>query len=120
MTPDEKGDSPPTDPRPSPAASDPVDQTPSVVRTAHTAPTSSVSARQSDTLLSAPPLTREDLELDERLRACERQIEDLKARIATIERPPAKFGPPLPSARWFWLVFLAGLALAWQILSHFR
>jgi hypothetical protein len=72
----------------------------------------------SDTLLSAPQITREDLAFDARLSEAEREIRDIQVRLERLERTPAQ--DPLTSQkfRWFWLVFLAGLALAWQILAR--
>ncbi|HET9954753.1 MAG TPA: hypothetical protein VFQ61_09615 [Polyangiaceae bacterium] len=76
----------------------------------------------SDTLLSAPtPATREDFAFDERLSEAERRVAELLLRVEHLERAagrPSQNRPP--RALWFWFVFLAGLALAWQILSRFR
>lgn len=75
----------------------------------------------SDTLLSAPtPATRDELALDNRLSTCERTIEELLIRAERLERRPAEPAPAADRSWWFWLVFLAGLALAWQILAQFR
>jgi hypothetical protein len=77
-------------------------------------------ATSSDTLLSVPQATRADLALDERLAAVEREVRDLNQRLVTLtEREPERRGSR-PQMHWFWLLFLAGLALAWQILTHLR
>jgi hypothetical protein len=78
------------------------------------------SAPASDTLLSAPQVTREDLAFDKRLLACERELEEVRQRVERLEQRPLETNPAPTFSRWFWLVFLAALALAWQILAHFR
>ena len=75
----------------------------------------------SDTLLSLPtPASREDLAFDERVSACERQIEELSRRVQTLERRGQSIAETPERGRWMWLVFLAALALVWQIISLFR
>jgi hypothetical protein len=75
----------------------------------------------SDTLLSVPaPVTREDLQLDERLSATEQKLTELESRILSLERRPAATSDGSQRSYRFWLVFLAGLAAAWQIVEHFR
>jgi len=81
----------------------------------------SLAPARSDTLLSAPAqATREDLALEQRLSECERQVSELDARLEALERRPVELQPSATGFRWFWLVFLAAVALAWQIVSHFR
>jgi hypothetical protein len=75
--------------------------------------------RGSDTLLSVPaPAARDALE--ERLGQVERKLEELRFRLEKLElhpRPPAA----APEVKWWpWLLFLAALALAWQIVALFR
>jgi hypothetical protein len=73
----------------------------------------------SDTLLSVPaPATREDLE--HRLAAVERRLEELLVRLEILERLPQAPARSSEPPWWPWLVFLAGLALAWQIFALFR
>lgn len=74
-----------------------------------------------DTLLSVPAsATREDLALDQRLADVERKLEELQLRVSGLETRTK-----LPSAstdrHWaIWLIFLAVLALAWQIVGQFK
>ncbi|MFZ5894477.1 MAG: hypothetical protein ACOY0T_25670 [Myxococcota bacterium] len=91
-----------------------ADETPSVIRQMEIKP----SAPSSDTLLSAPTLTREDLALEERLSTAERNLNELMLRVEQLERRPLSREGDAPRLRWIWLLFLAGLALAWQILSR--
>ena len=75
----------------------------------------------SDTLLSVPAsATREDLALEQRLATCERRIHELELRLSDMEA--RRGGQPARGDRhWaFWLVFLAGLAVAWQIIALLR
>jgi hypothetical protein len=75
----------------------------------------------SDTLLSVPAsATREDLALDHRLAACERRLDEVDARLASLEQR-RKDPAPAADRKWtFWLFFMAALAIAWQILALFR
>ena len=73
----------------------------------------------SDTLLSAPTLTRADLELEERLSTAERNLSELMLRVERLERRPIENVEPGARPTWIWLAFLAALAIAWQILSRF-
>ncbi len=87
----------------------------------HARPNLPGEAPASDTLLSAPgPATAEELALDQRLSACERRIEELELRLGAVERRPASSGVQPDRSYWIWLVFLAGLALAWQILTFLK
>jgi hypothetical protein len=81
----------------------------------HARPSLSTDTPQSsDTLLSAPlPAERE---LEERLTSFERHLAELTFRIETLERRPAAAPASSDRSYWFWLIFLAGLALAWQVL----
>ncbi len=75
----------------------------------------------SDTLLSAPtPASREDLALDERLAVAARRLDELSRRVERLERLPRASTRPVERGYAFWLIFLAGLAIAWQILELFR
>ncbi len=81
----------------------------------------SFQASRGDTLLSAPPqATKDDLALDQRLSECERQLAELGVRLKSLERRPVDVSDSAAGIRWFWLLFLAAVALAWQIVSHFR
>ncbi|MGC4089753.1 MAG: hypothetical protein QM756_18090 [Polyangiaceae bacterium] len=90
----EERDSPTTDPNPgstvSPAsptsATEGAEQTPSVIRPVEVKPTGA----SSDTLLSAPQVTREDLAFDERLSTAERNLTELMLRVERLERRPAE------------------------------
>jgi hypothetical protein len=76
---------------------------------------------RTDTLLSVPAsATREDLALDQRLADVERKLGEMESRLSSLEGRTK-----LPSAssekHWaIWLIFLAVLAVAWQILGFFR
>jgi hypothetical protein len=83
-------------------------------------PTGSQSPTGSDTLLSVPaPASREDLAFDERLSACEKKLDELVRRVDALERGQRNTAET-PQRYWIWLIFLAALALAWQIISLFR
>jgi hypothetical protein len=121
MTPADEPDSPTTDPNPGTVSGERADQPPSVTRVVGDRERRRASSSpESDTLLSAPQVTREDLAFDERLSATERQLEELRLRLERLEQRPREAEPVPAFSRWFWLVFLAALALAWQILAHFR
>ena len=121
MTPEDEPDSPPiTDPNPGTVSGERTAQTPSVTLAVDNRERLPGSSPESDTLLSAPQVTREDLAFDERLHATERQVEELRTRLERLEQRPREAEPAPTFSRWFWLVFLAALALAWQILAHFR
>ena len=78
------------------------------------------SALDSETVPSAPQITRADLAFNERLAQCEQQLQDLRSLVERLERSPSEVTPTPTVPRWFWLLFLATLALAWQIFAHFR
>jgi hypothetical protein len=74
-----------------------------------------------DTLMSLPkPTPHGELPLETRLRQLEDRLETLESRLAEVERN-REF---TPSARatpwWFWVLFLVGLAVTWQLLAHFH
>jgi len=75
----------------------------------------------SDTLLSVPAsASREDLALDQRLADVERKLGELESRFSSLENR-AKLPPAGSDRHWaVWLIFLAVLAVAWQILGFFR
>jgi hypothetical protein len=64
--------------------------------------------------------SREDLALDQRLAAVERRLEEIDARISSLEDRRREPGAKVERHWGFWLIFLAGLAIAWQILGLFR
>ena len=116
MPPVEEPDSPSTDPSSGVVTEGAADQTPSVIRPLET----KSQAPSSDTLLSAPQLTRQDLELDQRLFQAERGLAELVLRVERLERQPSESLPEPSRLRWLWLVFLAAIALAWQILGRLQ
>ena len=120
MTSADEPDSPRTDPNPGTISGERASQTPSVVRAVGSREPMPSASPESDTLLSAPQVTRDDLAFDERLADCEKQLRELRARLELLEKRPVEAEPSPTFPRWFWLVFLAALALAWQILAHFR
>jgi hypothetical protein len=120
MTSADEPDSPTTDPNPGVVSGERANQTPSVIRPTDRREPMPSASPESDTLLSAPQVTREDLAFDERLSSCERQLREMLLRVEDLERRPPEVSPTPSFSRWFWLVFLAALALAWQILAHFR
>lgn len=110
----EEPDAPRTDPNP---GSTSAERTPNAAGTVSTE--RPIASASSDTLLSVPQATRADLALDERLAVLEREVRDLSQRLRALsEREPERRAST--QFHWFWLVFLAGLALAWQILAHLR
>jgi hypothetical protein len=116
----DESDAPRTDRNPAAVSSDSTEHTPNTVGATVSTDRPIAQTPSSDTLLSAPQATRADLALDERLAAVERTVRDHARQLAELaERRPQQ---PASSGqiRWFWLVFLAGLALAWQILAHVR
>ncbi len=74
-----------------------------------------------DTLLSAPaPAQRWETDLEDRLATARRRIDDLEARVRTLEanaRPTTRV--QLPRAVW-WVAFLVALALVWQLVAWLR
>jgi hypothetical protein len=64
--------------------------------------------------------SREDLAIEQRIAACERRLEELQTRVVGLEE---RRGQPRTRGErhWaFWVIFLAGLAVAWQIVGLFR
>lgn len=120
MTPADESETPRTDPNPGTISGERADQVPSATRPVDGRWPQAGSGPTSDTLLSAPQPTREDLALDERLSKCELLLGEALSRLEQLERRPLATSPGFTPWRWFWLVFLAALALAWQILAHFR
>jgi len=74
-----------------------------------------------DTLLSVPAsATRDDLALDQRLADVERKLGEMESRFSSLESR-TKLAPAGSEKNWaIWLIFLAVLAVAWQILGFFR
>ncbi|SRR5690348_8206976 len=74
-----------------------------------------------DTLMSLPkPTPHGELPYETRLRQLEDRLETLESRLAEVERS-REFSPSgRATPWWFWLLFLAGLALTWRLLEHFR
>lgn len=73
-----------------------------------------------DTLLSLPaPEARDDSAVVDRLTAAERRLDELAARVVRLEQGGTE-QTATPRPWWLWLVFLAGLAAAWQIVARMR
>lgn len=73
----------------------------------------------SDTLLSVPnPEASQDL--GERVALAERRLAELERRVAKLENRPAEGRAEQPRSFWPWLVFLAALAVVWQVLALIR
>jgi hypothetical protein len=70
-----------------------------------------------DTLLSLPrPAARHEFEISERLSEFERRLDDLVARVKTLEIAPRAPTPEAPNRQWLvWIGFLVALGIAWQI-----
>jgi hypothetical protein len=68
-----------------------------------------------DTLLSAPaPADRAEIEIEDRLRGCERRIEWLENRVKDLEKRRSDARAP-----WvLWLVFFVVLAVTWQLVGR--
>lgn len=115
MPPSEDRDSAAADPSAGTAVPDSAEQTPSVIRPVDP----KAAAPTSDTLMSAPTLTRADLELEERLSVAERTVSELLLRVERLERRPTETAEASARPAWIWLVFLAALAVAWQIVARF-
>jgi hypothetical protein len=120
MTSADEPDSPSTDPNPGILSGERATQTPNVASSVGPRESMPSAPPESNTLLSAPQVTREDLAFDQRLLDCERKLGEVLQRVEQLERKPPESEPAPTFPRWFWLVFLAALALAWQILLHFR
>ena len=120
MTSADDPESPRTDPNPGTVSGERADQTPSVVRVVGGREPMPSASPESDTLLSAPQVTRDDLAFDERLSDVEKRLREMLLRVERLEQKPPEEETSPAFSRWFWLVFLAALALAWQILAHFR
>ena len=76
----------------------------------------------STTLLSVPAsASREELAMEQRLATCERQMQELESRLSGLEAQRRVEPRARRERHWaFWLIFLLGLALAWQIIGLFR
>lgn len=116
----DESDPPRTDPTPQAAASGSAERTPITAGSTVSTDRPVVPSASSDTLMSAPQATRADLALDERLAVVERNVRELSARLAELSEQKVEDAASAGKFRWFWLVFLAGLAVAWQILAHLR
>lgn len=114
MPPSEDRDSALADPASSTAAPVSAEQTPSVIRPVDP----KAAPATSDTLMSAPTLTRADLQLEERLSIAERNLSELMLRVERLERRPLETPEAPTRPTWIWLVFLAALAIAWQIVAR--
>ena len=74
-----------------------------------------------DTLMSLPkPTPHAELPFEARLRQLEDRLETLESRVAEGERT-RELGPATRATPWwFWLLFLAGLAVTWRVLEFLR
>jgi hypothetical protein len=79
------------------------------------------SGRNPDTLMSLPrPALHEDLPFEARLRQIEDRLEAFETRLALAERTRESANPVRGTPWWFWLLFLLGLAVTWQVLAALR
>src|SRR4051812_8984109 len=71
-----------------------------------------------DTLMSVPkPALHADLPLEPRVRELEERLEALEARLVQAERSRELRDGARSTPWWFWLLFLLGLAVTWQLLG---
>ncbi len=79
------------------------------------------SATDPDTLMSVPkPTPRGELPPEARLQALEERLETLESRLAEFERTHTLRDSARATPWWFWLLFLAGLAVTWRVLQMLR
>lgn len=75
-----------------------------------------------DTLLSVPaPAPSFEVEVDDRLTALERHMEDVRLRVTAVEKAQSepREEPPKAAPRWLiWVVFLLALAVAFQLFGR--
>ncbi len=72
-----------------------------------------------DTLMSLPkPTPHDDLPMETRLRQLEDRLETLESRLGEVERNRQSSPSTRATPWWFWLLFLVGLAVTWQLLAH--
>ncbi|HYO97717.1 MAG TPA: hypothetical protein VER33_24580 [Polyangiaceae bacterium] len=110
---------PGTDPNPG-TISSPAEPVVSLTRPRRPAAVAGMEGSTSDTMLSLPPPAgRDELLIDERLSNLERRTEELLVRLERLEQAPGAVAVS-SRASWLWLVFLVGLAVAWQALQYVR
>jgi hypothetical protein len=74
-----------------------------------------------DTLMSVPkPTPHGELPLETRILQLEDRLATLEARVAETERTGALKEAARTTPWWFWLLFLAGLAVTWRVLQLLR
>jgi hypothetical protein len=79
------------------------------------------SGRDPDTLMSLPrPTPHQDLPSEARFSELEDRLSALEARVTVVERKGESLSGGRATPWWFWPLFLAGLALTWQLLALLR
>jgi hypothetical protein len=79
------------------------------------------SGRDPDTLMSLPrPTPHQDLPSEARFSELEDRLSALEARLTVVERRSDSLSGGRATPWWFWLLFLAGLAVTWRVLELFR
>jgi hypothetical protein len=79
------------------------------------------SGRDPDTLMSLPrPTPHQDLPSDARISELEDRLSALETRLVVVERNRDSLTGGRATPWWFWLLFLAGLAVTWRLLELFR
>jgi len=79
------------------------------------------SGRDPDTLMSLPrPTPHQDLPSEARFGELEDRLSALEARLTVLERSRDPLSGGRATPWWFWLLFLAGLAVTWRLLELFR
>jgi hypothetical protein len=79
------------------------------------------SGRDPDTLMSLPrPTPHQDLPSEARFSELEDRLSALEARLTVVERKSDSLSGGRATPWWFWPLFLAGLAITWQLLALLR
>jgi hypothetical protein len=79
------------------------------------------SGRDPDTLMSLPrPTPHQDLPSEARFSELEDRLSALEARVTVAERKGDSLSGGRATPWWFWLLFLAGLVVTWQLLALLR
>jgi hypothetical protein len=79
------------------------------------------SGRDPDTLMSLPrPTPHQDLPSEARFGELDDRLSALEARLTVLERSRDPLSTGRATPWWFWLLFLAGLAVTWRLLELLR
>jgi hypothetical protein len=79
------------------------------------------SGRNPDTLMSLPrPTPHQELPPDARFAELEDRLSALETRLVVMERSRDALAGGRATPWWFWLLFLAGLAVTWRLLELLR